>query len=101
MKTKSNIPPAKPKSTQMTPKNTPPQIPPVFQQVFFSVICFTLLSGGACVLLGTKDSLSPQQVRIFETCNTTWNMGVGAIFGLLGSKADDLFGTDDENDDNE
>ncbi|NJK66556.1 MAG: hypothetical protein HC941_08460 [Microcoleus sp. SU_5_3] len=80
----------------MTPKNTPPQIPPAFQLVFFSVICFTLLSGGGCVLLGTKDSLSPQQVRIFESCNTTWNMGVGAVFGLLGSKASDLFGPDDE-----
>ena len=101
MKTKSNITPAKRKSTQMTPKNTPPQIPPAFQQVFFSVICLTLLSGGVCVSLGTKDSLSPQQLRIFESCNTTWNMGVGAIFGLLGSKASDLFGPDDEDDDNE
>lgn len=85
----------------MTPKNTPPQIPPAFQLVFSSVICLTLLSGGVSLSLGTKDSLSPQQVRIFETCNTTWNMGVGAIFGLLGSKADDLFDRDDENDDNE
>lgn len=99
MKTKSNITPAKPKSPKMTPKNTPPQIPPAFQQVFVSVICFTLLSGGVCVSLGTKDSLSSQQVRIFESCNTTWNMGVGAIFGLLGSKASDLFGPDDEDDD--
>ncbi|TAE81806.1 MAG: hypothetical protein EAZ60_08625 [Oscillatoriales cyanobacterium] len=85
----------------MTPKNTPPQIPPAFQLVFRSVICLTLLSGGVCVSLGTKDSLSSQQIRIFESCNTTWNMGVGAIFGLLGSKADDLFGADDEDDDYE
>ncbi|NJL66061.1 MAG: hypothetical protein HC849_23205 [Oscillatoriales cyanobacterium RU_3_3] len=85
----------------MTPKNTRPQIYPAFQQVFFSVICFTLLSGGVSLFLGTKDSLSPQQVRIFETCNTTWNMGVGAIFGLLGSKADELFQADDGGDNNE
>ncbi len=37
-----------------------------------------------------------QQNRVFETCNTTWNMGIGAIFGLLGSKATDLFQSDDE-----
>jgi hypothetical protein len=52
-----------------------------------------------CVSLGTKDSLSTQQVRIFESCNTTWNMGVGAIFGLLGSKASDFLSPDDEDDD--
>jgi hypothetical protein len=65
--------------------------PPAFQQVFFTVVCFTLLSGGASFWLAAKDNLSPQQTRIFETSNTTWNMGIGAIFGLLGSKATDLF----------
>jgi hypothetical protein len=69
------------------------KIPPAFQQVFFTVVCFTLLSGGACVWFADKDNLSPQQIRVFETCNTTWNMGIGAIFGLLGSK---LFPPDDE-----
>lgn len=64
-------------------------ITPAFQQVFFTVVCFTLLSGGASVWYSTKDSLSPQQVRVFETCNTTWNLGIGAIFGLIGSKATD------------
>jgi hypothetical protein len=64
---------------------------PAFQQIFFTVVCLTVLSGGASVCLSTKANLSPQQVRVFETCNTTWNMGIGAIFGLLGSKATDLF----------
>lgn len=67
------------------------QFPPAFQQVFFAVICFTLLSGGVSLSLATKGNLSSQESRVFETCNTTWNMGVGAIFGLLGSKAADLF----------
>lgn len=64
---------------------------PVFQQVFFTVVCFTLLSGGTSLWLAAKNNLSPQQTRVFETCNTTWNMGIGAIFGLLGSKATELF----------
>jgi hypothetical protein len=69
-----------------------------FQQVFFTVVCFTLVSGGASLWLSTKDNLSPQQNRVFETCNTTWNMGIGAIFGLLGSKATDLFPPNDDED---
>lgn len=71
------------------------KLTPAFQEIFFTVICFTLLSGGASFWLAGKDNLSPQQNRVFETCNTTWNMGIGAIFGLLGSKATDLFQSDD------
>jgi hypothetical protein len=71
------------------------KLTPVFQEIFCTVICFTLLSGGASFWLAGKDNLSPQQSRVFETCNTTWNMGIGAIFGLLGSKATDLFQSDD------
>lgn len=67
-----------------------------FQQIFFTVVCFTLLSGSASFWFAAKDNLSPQQNRVFETCNTTWNMGIGAIFGLLSSKATDLFQAKDE-----
>ncbi|MEG4022996.1 hypothetical protein [Microcoleus sp. S13C4] len=73
---------AKPKSTKMTPL----QSPSPFQYVFATVIFFTLLSGGVSFWISTEDQPSPQQARIFETCNNTWNMGVGAIFGLLSSK---------------
>ncbi|MFM7427912.1 MAG: hypothetical protein ACKO7W_23420 [Elainella sp.] len=75
----------------------PAKLPPVFQQVFFTVVCLTLLSGGGSLWLSSKGNLSPEQTRVFETCNTTWNMGIGAIFGLLGSKAADLF-EEDKND---
>ncbi len=69
----------------------PQKITPAFHQVFFTVVCLTLLSGGGSFWLSEKENLSPEQTRIFETCNTTWNMGIGAIFGLLGSKATDRF----------
>jgi hypothetical protein len=72
------------------------KLTPAFQQVFFTVVSLTLLSGGASFWLAANEQLSPQQARVFETCNTTWNMGIGAIFGLLGSKATDLFQTEDE-----
>jgi hypothetical protein len=87
MKAKPNMTPAKPKSTKMTRKNTPPESPSRFQYVFAAVIFFTSLSGGVSFWISTEDRPSPQQERIFETCNSTWNMGVGAIFGLLSSKA--------------
>ena len=99
MKAKPNMTPAKPKSTKMTRKNTRPQSPSRFQYVFATVIFFTSLSGGVSFWISTVERPSSQQVRIFETCNSTWNMGVGAIFGLLGSKA--VQDNDDDDDDNE
>lgn len=69
---------------------------PAFRLVFSTVIGFTLLSGATSIWLSTKDNLTPQQTRVFETCNTTWNMGIGAIFGLLGSKATHLFQSGEE-----
>ena len=67
-----------------------------FQQVFFTVVAFTLLSGGTSLTLAAQDTLSSHQERIFESATTTWQMGVGAIFGLLGSKATDLLPNDDD-----
>jgi len=89
MKAQPNMTPAKPKSPKMTPKNTSPKSLFPFEYVFATVVCITLLSGGVSLSLSMEDQLSPQQIRIFETCKDTWNMGIGAIFGLLGSKADD------------
>jgi hypothetical protein len=99
MKAKPNMTPAKPKSTKMTRKNTPPESPSRFQYVFAAVIFFTSLSGGVSFWISTEDRPSPQQVRIFETCNSTWNMGVGAIFALLSSKV--VQDDDDDDDDDE
>lgn len=58
-----------------------------FQQIFFTVLFLTLLSGATSVWLAGQKSLSQQQNRLFETTTMTWNMGVGVIFGLLGGKA--------------
>ncbi|MDV3351402.1 hypothetical protein QGP82_22050 [Leptothoe sp. LEGE 181152] len=69
-----------------------------FQQVFFTVVFLTLLSGGTSLTLAAQKNLSSHQDRIFESATTTWQMGVGAIFGLLGSKATDLFQAEDNED---
>lgn len=72
------------------------KITSTFQQVFFTVVFLTLLSGGTSLTLAAQKDLSPHQERIFESFTTTWQMGVGAIFGLLGSKATDLFQANDD-----
>ena len=99
MKAKPNMTPAKPKSTKMTRrKNTFPQSLSPFQYVFVTVVCITFFSGGVSFWISTEDRPSPQRERIFETCNSTWNMGVGAIFGLLSSKV--VQDNDDDDGDN-
>jgi len=59
--------------------------PSIFQQIFFTVVTLTLLSGVGAITLSAQSNPSSQQNRIFEICNTTWNLGIGAIFGLLGA----------------
>lgn len=64
--------------------------PSLFQQVFFTVVAFTLLSGGGAITLASQAKLTSEQTRILETLDTTWKIGIGTIFGLLGSKTPDL-----------
>lgn len=77
----------------------PVKITPAFSLVFSTVLFLTLLSGGTSLWLASKPELSPQQNRIFENTTSTWQLGIGAIFGLMGSKATDLLEDDEENDD--
>ncbi|HEY9626669.1 MAG: hypothetical protein HY785_03935 [Oscillatoriophycideae cyanobacterium NC_groundwater_1537_Pr4_S-0.65um_50_18] len=72
-----------------------------FQHVLFTAICFTFLAGGASLWLSSKEDLSPERTRVFETCDTTWKMGIGAIFGLLGSQTAALLESDREDDDDD
>jgi hypothetical protein len=67
-----------------------------FRLVFSTVVFLTLLSGGVFVWLSSQKDLSPHQLRVFETSSATYQMGAGAIFGLLGGKVTDLF--EDEED---
>jgi len=73
----------------------------VFQQVFLTVVFLTAISGCTAFSLASYSTLSPQQARIFESSTTTWQMGVGAIFGLLGSKSTDLFRSQNKTDEDE
>ncbi len=69
-----------------------------FQQVFFTVVGLTLISGGTSLWLASKEHLSPEQNRVFESSSATWQMGIGAVFGLLGGKATELFHREKEKD---
>lgn len=66
-----------------------------FFHAFLIIFCtangYILLSGGICFWLANKEKLSPEQTRIFETCNATWNQGTNTIFRLLDNKLIELF----------
>lgn len=63
------------------------KITSTFKLVFYTVVGLTIFSGGTAFFLASQDHLSEHQNRVFETCSTTWQMGTGAIIGLLGGKA--------------
>ena len=64
-------------------------VSPAFKLAFSAVVILTVVSAvGATVIAFTAgDPLPPNQQAIFETFNTAWKMGFGAIVGLLGGKA--------------
>lgn len=62
-------------------------VSPVFKLVFITVVILTVASGlGATIMAFAADSSHANQQAIFETMGTTWKLGLGAIFGLLGGK---------------
>lgn len=52
--------------------------------IFPTVVLLTLLSGAVSLLLASEPNLTEQQRRVLESSSSTWLMGTGTIFGLLG-----------------
>jgi hypothetical protein len=75
------------------------KITSTFKLVFSTVVGFTIVSGITAVGIASQPQLTPQQERVFETCQTTWQTGIGAVVGLLGGKAADLLHEEEEKDD--
>ena len=48
----------------------------------------TLLSAGICVYLAPQATPDNEAIKsLIDTFSTTWKIGCGAFFGLLGGKA--------------
>ena len=64
-------------------------IPPSFKLVFWSVLILTVGSAIGALLIAffAEEPLQTNQQTMFETLDTVWKMGIGAIFGLIGGKA--------------
>lgn len=64
-------------------------IPPSFKLVFWSVLILTVGSaiGALSIAFFAEEPLQTNQQTMFETLDTVWKMGIGAIFGLIGGKA--------------
>ena len=58
-----------------------------FTTVFLSVLALSLVSLAVCIGLAIWGSEGELARNLFETCETTWKMGFGAILGLLAGKA--------------
>lgn len=61
-----------------------------FRLVFLTVTGITIFSGITCLILAAQPDLTPQQLRVFETAQMTWQTGSGALLGMLGGKASEL-----------
>lgn len=73
-----------------------------WQIIFSTVLSLTLLSGITSFFLAAQPKLSDSQARILEDTRATWQMGIGCIFGLLGTGASNLLGSkEDDNDNNQ
>ncbi len=77
------------------------KLSPAFLLVFFSVLFLTTLSGSTSLWLASQPSLSEYQIRVLENSTATWQTGIGAIFGLLGSKATNLLEAEENEKDEE
>jgi hypothetical protein len=82
----------------MNPCNLTRPLFRAFLIIFCTANGYILLSGGTCFWLANKEKLTPEQTRIFDTCNNTWNDGTNTIFRLLDHKLlDSLQANDNEN----
>ena len=63
-------------------------ISPTFKLVFFSILILTIASGIGAILIAFlgETPATPNQQTVFDTLNTAWKMGFGAIIGLVGGK---------------
>jgi hypothetical protein len=58
-----------------------------FKMAFWGCLVLTLLSAAFSVYLATKAAPNDSVKGLIETFSTTWKIGCGAFFGLLGGKA--------------
>jgi hypothetical protein len=58
-----------------------------FKWVLIAAVSVTVLSLAVCVSLAASGAESDRAKSLFDTCETTWQMGFGAILGVMGALA--------------
>lgn len=66
----------------------PARVPPLFKLVIFVVVALTAAAGAAHIVMALI-WMEPTEMQrsAFETMETSWKIGFGALVGLLGGKA--------------
>jgi hypothetical protein len=54
-----------------------------FKLIFGTVVGFTFISGITAVGIASQPRLTLQQEQVFETCQTTWEVGTKGVLGLM------------------
>ena len=72
---------------QPNPLVNPIPLTPAFKLIFISVLCLTVLSLVGAFVLVLLPHQTPGIERLANACSTTWQMGFGAIVGLIGGRA--------------
>ena len=60
--------------------------PKVFGLIFKTNVILVILSLIVSVAVSYVASPNALQMRLFDMCETTWKIGLGVLFGLLGGK---------------
>ena len=64
------------------------RVPQVFKWAFLATLLLTIIFFATTVVIANSEQpLSSQQEDLFQSCTTGWQMGFGAIIGLIGGKA--------------
>lgn len=74
----------------MNPIPQPNKVTPAFLALIGTVLSLTVATGGLSLWLAGIASPTLQQQRLFELSSLLFQSGSGCLFGMLGTKANDL-----------
>ena len=72
----------------MMKRKNNPAFPPLFKLVFVTAVAVILASWIMSIVIAYTDAPTSMQSTLFQNCLDAWKMGVAALIGLIGGRAD-------------